>query len=59
MYEVLLVWLLSRMWRLCIVEVLPLSFSLCCAIVFCSCENIQPYIEEFLQIFTSVLQERR
>ncbi|XP_041276394.1 activating signal cointegrator 1 complex subunit 2 [Onychostruthus taczanowskii] len=24
-----------------------------------SCENIQPYIEEFLQIFTSVLQERR
>ncbi|XP_074463205.1 activating signal cointegrator 1 complex subunit 2 isoform X1 [Larus michahellis] len=24
-----------------------------------SCENIQPFIEEFLQIFTSVLQERR
>nr|XP_020656459.1 activating signal cointegrator 1 complex subunit 2 isoform X1 [Pogona vitticeps]XP_020656460.1 activating signal cointegrator 1 complex subunit 2 isoform X1 [Pogona vitticeps]XP_020656461.1 activating signal cointegrator 1 complex subunit 2 isoform X1 [Pogona vitticeps] len=24
-----------------------------------SCDNIQPYIEEFLQIFTSVLQERR
>lgn len=49
---------LSRMWRLCNVVGLPLSFSLC-AIVFCSCENIQPFIEEFLQIFTSVLQERR
>ncbi|NWQ83581.1 ASCC2 protein, partial [Columbina picui] len=24
-----------------------------------SCENIQPFIEEFLQIFTSVLQEKR
>ncbi|XP_030316472.1 activating signal cointegrator 1 complex subunit 2 isoform X2 [Calypte anna] len=24
-----------------------------------SCENIQPFVEEFLQIFTSVLQERR
>ncbi|XP_053136036.1 activating signal cointegrator 1 complex subunit 2 [Hemicordylus capensis] len=24
-----------------------------------SCDHIQPYIEEFLQIFTSVLQERR
>ncbi|XP_042303524.1 activating signal cointegrator 1 complex subunit 2 [Sceloporus undulatus] len=24
-----------------------------------SCDNIQPFIEEFLQIFTSVLQERR
>ncbi|XP_071428255.1 activating signal cointegrator 1 complex subunit 2 isoform X3 [Pithys albifrons albifrons] len=24
-----------------------------------SCENIQPFIEEFLQIFSSVLQERR
>ncbi|KAJ7309538.1 hypothetical protein JRQ81_007586 [Phrynocephalus forsythii] len=24
-----------------------------------SCDNIQPYIEEFLQVFTSVLQERR
>lgn len=47
------------MWRLCNAVGLPLSFSLCCAIVFCSCENIQPFIEEFLQIFTSVLQERR
>lgn len=24
-----------------------------------SCDNIQPYVEEFLQVFTSVLQERR
>lgn len=45
----------GRMWRLCS----ALRFSLRCAIVSCSCENIQPFIEEFLQIFTSVLQEKR
>lgn len=45
----------GRIWRLCS----ALRCSLRCAIVSCSCENIQPFIEEFLQIFTSVLQEKR
>ncbi|XP_075574693.1 activating signal cointegrator 1 complex subunit 2 isoform X3 [Pelecanus crispus] len=41
-------------------DVFPLACQTFQKHEFCySCENIQPFIEEFLQIFTSVLQERR
>ncbi|OXB76446.1 UNVERIFIED_CONTAM: hypothetical protein H355_014161 [Colinus virginianus] len=41
-------------------DVFPLACQTFQKHEFCySCENIHPYIEEFLQIFTSVLQERR
>ncbi|XP_041344884.1 activating signal cointegrator 1 complex subunit 2 isoform X1 [Pyrgilauda ruficollis] len=42
----------SQMWP-------EISLQMGLSLAVSICENIQPYIEEFLQIFTSVLQERR
>nr|XP_028564838.1 activating signal cointegrator 1 complex subunit 2 isoform X1 [Podarcis muralis]XP_028564839.1 activating signal cointegrator 1 complex subunit 2 isoform X1 [Podarcis muralis] len=59
--------LLSDLWkrlshsRKKMVEVFHMIINQLCLqpILESSCDNIQPYIEDFLQIFTSVLQERR
>lgn len=59
--------LLSDLWRRLfhsrkkMVEVFHVMVNQLCLqpILENSCDNIQPYIEEFLQIFTSVLQEKR
>ncbi|XP_062999868.1 activating signal cointegrator 1 complex subunit 2 [Elgaria multicarinata webbii] len=59
--------LLSDLWRRLshsrkkVVEVFHIIVNQLCLqpILESSCETIQPYIEEFLQIFTSVLHERR
>ncbi|XP_061459110.1 activating signal cointegrator 1 complex subunit 2 [Rhineura floridana] len=59
--------LLSDLWRRLshsrkkVVEAFHIIVNQLCLqpILESSCDNIQPYIEEFLQIFTSVLQERR
>ncbi|XP_019394837.1 PREDICTED: activating signal cointegrator 1 complex subunit 2 isoform X2 [Crocodylus porosus] len=59
--------LLTDLWRRLshsrkkVVEVFHILTNQICLqpILESSCENIQPFIEDFLQIFTSVLQERR
>ncbi|XP_054852381.1 activating signal cointegrator 1 complex subunit 2 [Eublepharis macularius] len=59
--------LLLDMWRRLshsrkkVVEVFHIIIHQLCLqpILESSCDNVQPFIEEFLQIFTSVLQEKR
>ncbi|XP_044304928.1 activating signal cointegrator 1 complex subunit 2 [Varanus komodoensis] len=59
--------LLSDLWRRLshsrkkMVEMFHIIISQLCLqpILESSCDNIHPYIEDFLQIFTSVLQEKR